>query len=60
MAGAYALLSMYSLLSCIYHLYSLCKMSPFASDLLQISNLPWTAPKKGFSLDFGELFGVSY
>ncbi|KAK1616460.1 hypothetical protein QYE76_021977 [Lolium multiflorum] len=23
----------------------------------QSSNLPWTAPKKGFSLDFGELFG---
>ncbi|VAH83808.1 unnamed protein product [Triticum turgidum subsp. durum] len=23
----------------------------------QSSDLPWTAPKKGFSLDFGELFG---
>ncbi|CAM0945946.1 unnamed protein product [Alopecurus aequalis] len=23
----------------------------------QSSNLPWTAPKKGFSLDFGDLFG---
>lgn len=34
-------------------------MSPFASALLQSSDLPWTAPKKGFSLDFGELFGVS-